>query len=295
MHGAFLFRGKAGWRRQPAHERGYAMVAVVAGIGVMAAVAAGAASFTATRLDTVEAETARARLIAAADAGVEIALANLTRPGLATRWSIDGRTYNESWSNVPVAIRIEDEAGKIMLNRIDGENIGWLISALDLPQDQVEILRDSFDDWIDQDDEPRANGAETDFYLQRGYAARNGPPNSVEELGDIRGFTPALVDRIARIATVEVNGTAFDKRYADPLAIQVMSDGDAGAADVIERQREIAGQRPALSINDPADWSGRVVTIIAVARGPGGAEARRRVVVELTGKARQPYLLRWGA
>lgn len=275
-------------------ERGYAMLAVVAGIGVMAAVAAGAAAFTATRLDTLEAETTRARLTAAADAGVEIALANLTRPGLASRWAIDGRTYNESWGGVPVAIRIEDEAGKIMINRIDGENIGWLMSALGLPQAQVETLRDSFDDWIDQDDEPRANGAETDSYLPRGYAARNGPPQSVEELGDIRGFTPALVERIARVATVEVNGTSFDKRYADPLAIQVMNDGDRNSPDVIERQREIAGQRPALAINDPADWSGRVVTIIAVARGAGSAQAQRRVVVEITGKPRQPYVLRWG-
>lgn len=277
------------------NERGYAMLAVVASIGVMAAVAAGAASSTAARLETLEAETARARLMAAADAGVEIALANLTRPGIATRWSIDGRTYTERWGDVPVDIRIEDEAGKIMLNRIDGENMSWLLSALNLPQDQIEILRDSFDDWIDQDDEPRASGAESEYYLPRGYAARNGPPTSVEELGDIRGFTPALVERITRIATVEVNGTAFDKRYADPLAIQVMTDGDAASPDVIERQREVAGQRPALAISDPADWRGRVVTIIAVAREAGGAEARRRVVAELTGKARQPYRLRWGA
>jgi len=277
------------------NERGYAMLAVVAGIGVMAAVAAGAAAATAARLDTLEAETSAARLGAAADAGVEIALANLTRPGLAARWAIDGRTYSASFRAVPIAIRIEDEAGKIMLNRIDGENIGWLMSALGLPPAQVEALRDSFDDWLDQDDEPRQFGAEGETYRPRGYAARNGPPQSVEELGDIAGFTPALVERVARIATVDVNGKAFDKRYADPLAIAVMNDGDRNGVDVIERRREIAGQRPALAINDPEDWRGRVVTIIATARGPGGAQAQRRVVAEITGNPRQPYVLRWGA
>lgn len=275
-------------------DQGYAMLAVVAGIGVMAAVAAGAAAATASRIDTLEAETTNARLAAAADAGVEIALANLTRPGLATRWSIDGRTYNETFNALPIAIRIEDEAGKIMVNRIDGENIGWLMSALGLPQSEVKVLRDSFDDWIDQDDAPRKDGAEGRAYFPRGYGARNGPPQSVEELGDIRGFTPALVDRLARIATVEVNGAAFDRRYADPLAIQVMNDGDGNSPAVIERRREIAGQRPAFSITDPADWKGRVVTVIAAARGPGGAEVQRRVVVEITGKPRQPYILRWG-
>ena len=271
------------------------MLAVVAGIGIMAAVAAGAAQFTATRIDTVEAEAAHVRLAAAADAGVAIALANLTRRGVNTRWAIDGRIYTETVGGVPVAIRIEDEAGKIMLNRIDGENIGWLMAALGVPEGQIPALRDAFDDWIDQDDEARQNGAEADFYLPQGYAARNNPPQSIDELGDIRGFTPALVDQIARVTTVEVNGTAFDKRYADPLAIQVMTDGDANSPDVIERRREIAGQRPALPMGDPADWSGRVVTIIAVARGDGKAEARRRIVVELTGKSKRPYVLRWGA
>ncbi|WP_421848485.1 general secretion pathway protein GspK [Novosphingobium sp.] len=280
---------------RPRTERGYAMLAVVAGIGVMAALAAGAAAATAARLDTLEAETSRARLTAAADAGVEIALANLTRPGLAARWAIDGRTYDANFNAVPISIRIEDEAGKIMINRIDGENIGWLMAALGLPPAQIATMRDSFDDWIDQDDEPRSNGAESADYRRRGYAARNGPPQSVEELGDIRGFTPALVERVARIATVEVAGKPFDKRYADPLAIEVMNDGDRASPAVIERQREIAGQRPALAISDPADWSGRVVTIIATAHGPGGAQAQRRVVVEITGKPRQPYVLRWGA
>jgi general secretion pathway protein K len=279
----------------PARERGYAMVAVVAGIGIMAAIAAGAAQFTATRIDTIEAETAHARLEAAADAGVEIALANLTRTGLLSRWSIDGRIYNQTFGTVPVAIRIEDEAGKIMVNRIDGENIGWLMTALDVPDSQIAILRDSFDDWIDQDDEARANGAESEYYMPRGYSARNNPLQSVDELGDIRGFTPALAERIARLATVEVNGAAFDKRYADPLAIQVMTDGDPASIEVLERKREVAGQVTALPIGDPADWAGRVVTIIAVARGSGGSEARRRVIVQLTGKPRQPYILRSGA
>jgi len=276
-------------------DRGYAMLAVVAGIGVMAALAAGAAAATAARLDTLEAETTRARLTAAADAGVAIALANLTRPGIGARWAIDGRTYNETFNAVPVAIRIEDEAGKIMINRIDGENVGWLAAALGLPPAEVLTLRDSFDDWVDQDNVPRRYGAESERYRAHGYGARNGTPQSVEELADINGFTPALVSRVARIATVDVNGKPFDKRYADPLAIAVMTDGDPGGPDVIERRRELAGQRPALAITDPADWSGRVVTIIAAARGPGGAEAQRRVVVEITGKPRQPYILRWGA
>lgn len=281
--------------RHPKRDRGYAMLAVVAGIGVMAALAAGAAAATAARLDTLEAETTRARLSAAADAGVQIALANLTRPGLGARWAIDGRTYNASFNAVPISIRIEDEAGKIMLNRIDGENIGWLMSALGLPAAQIAGLRDSFDDWVDQDDAPRANGAESEAYRPRGYAPRGGPPRSVEELGDIRGFTPALVERVARIATVDVNGKAFDRRFADPLAIQVMNDGNRNGPDVIERRREIAGQRPAFAISDADDWRGRLVTIIAVARGPGGAQAQRRVLAEITGKPRQPYVLRWGA
>jgi type II secretory pathway component PulK len=199
------------------NDRGYAMLAVVAGIGVMAAVAAGAAASTAARLDTLEAETTNARLSAAADAGVEIALANLTRPGLADAL-VDRRAHLQR--DLQPGSRRDPHRGRGGQDHDQPHRRREHRLADDIARPggrpKVDVLRDSFDELgFDANDFPRANGAEGRAYFPGGYGARNGPPQSVEELGDIRGFTPALVDRIARIATVEVNGAAFDKRYAD--------------------------------------------------------------------------------
>lgn len=279
--------------RENAARNGYAMVAVVAGIGAMAAMAATLVQSNVSRIGTVSAEAAQARLSAAADAGLQIALQGLLSNGVAHKWSIDGRTQTRTFNGVPLSIRVQDERGKVMLNRIDEENIGWLLEALGLEGTRLEIARDSFMDWTDQDDDAHANGAESEYYMARGITPRNDAPRSVEELADIRGFTPDLVRKIASVATVDAGSGAFEARFADPLAIRVMTDGRADSPEILERRREMAGQRVAIALNDPDMWKNRMVTIIATAQGADGARAMRRMVVELTGAERPRYIVRW--
>jgi type II secretory pathway component PulK len=54
---------------------------------------------------------------------------------------------------------------------------------------------DAILDWIDADDTPRDQGAESDFYgsLDPGYTPRDRPPTSIEELLLVRGVTPELL------------------------------------------------------------------------------------------------------
>lgn len=54
---------------------------------------------------------------------------------------------------------------------------------------------DAILDWIDPDDTPREQGAESDFYgsLDNGYTPRDAPPVSIEELLLVRGVTPELL------------------------------------------------------------------------------------------------------
>ncbi|MEL6897137.1 MAG: type II secretion system protein GspK, partial [Planctomycetota bacterium] len=50
-------------------------------------------------------------------------------------------------------------------------------------------------DWLDEDDEPRLLGAESDYYLTlpTPYAVKNGPLDSVGELLQIKGITPQML------------------------------------------------------------------------------------------------------
>jgi type II secretory pathway pseudopilin PulG len=59
----------------------------------------------------------------------------------------------------------------------------------------TDDVSDAILDWIDTDDTPRANGAESEYYnaLSPGYTPRNGPPVTIEELLLVRGVTPELL------------------------------------------------------------------------------------------------------
>src|SRR5262249_53922552 len=50
-------------------------------------------------------------------------------------------------------------------------------------------------DWLDTDEESRENGAENDYYtsLSPGYACKNGPLDTIEELLKVRYVTPQLL------------------------------------------------------------------------------------------------------
>ena len=70
-------------------------------------------------------------------------------------------------------------------------------NVLALPEDYWPELIDSFNDWIDTDDLPRSNGAETEDYyatLDNPYSAKNGPLDTVRELRLIRGFSDAILE-----------------------------------------------------------------------------------------------------
>jgi general secretion pathway protein K len=69
-------------------------------------------------------------------------------------------------------------------------------NVLGLSEDLWPELIDSFNDWIDTDDIPRSNGAETEDYyatLDKPYSAKNGPLDTVRELLLIRGFSDAIL------------------------------------------------------------------------------------------------------
>ena len=59
----------------------------------------------------------------------------------------------------------------------------------------TEDVAEAILDWIDEDDDPRPLGAESEYYtaLPTPYEPRNGPLQSVEELLLVRGVTPTLL------------------------------------------------------------------------------------------------------
>lgn len=276
-----------------AGETGYAMIAAVISIAVLALMALSLVDTRAGITAGVAAEAEHARLAAAVDAGIAIAISNLAEPDRTRRWRIDGRPRPLRFGDTDLLVAVEDERGLLPLNQLSEEQVRALFEELGVGDPDLRVISDSLLDWLDDDDEARPDGAEFPYYAQRGYAPRNGPLHSLEELRQVRGLTPALIARLAPVTSIYRNTRdGFDDRYAAPLALAVMAGGGLGSPAVIARSRERAGQRVAIELADAESLVGRPLAIRVQARRPGGGQLQRVAHIELTGRRGLPYVVR---
>lgn len=135
-----------------------------------------------------------------------------------------------------VAVAIQDEGGKISINALvtkDGkvpqqpyglEHLRNLFRLKGLDPGLVDAIVD----WLDQDDVPQPQGAETSYYegLDQPYRARNGPIETLAELHLIKGISDEVYKTIAPYLTVYWNaennlGTSrINVNTADPLVLE---------------------------------------------------------------------------
>ncbi|WP_419827471.1 general secretion pathway protein GspK [Sphingomonas sp.] len=270
-------------------EAGFALLVAVLAMALIAVVAAGVIASTRGTLDIAGAERQRARLEAAADAGVVLAVRALSMTERERRWAPDGR-HRLRFDGIEIDVSLEDERGKIPLNAIDEQQARRMFEAAGAEGEALDAVSDAFLDWRDPDGNPRPHGAEAAAYVGLGRSPRNGPFRSMDELGGVRGVTPAMVARLRSAVTViGAEGEGFDERYAHPLALGVMG---VGAASAIEREREIAGERPVLPLQAVESLVGRGITIRVEARDGQGGRYRKAEIVQLTGRRDPAYLVR---
>lgn len=272
-------------------EEGYVLVAAVASIAVFAAMALAMLSATRAAIVTGTAEVDQARAAAAADAGIAIALSGLLVDDPAGRWPIDASARTVAFAGAQIAIKVEDERGKVPLNLMDEPMAERLLAAFGIEGEQAKVMRDSLLDWLDADDEKRPYGAEAPFYAPLGYRPRNGAFASVGELRRVRGFDRAIVARMMPLLTVNFGRGNFEPSHAQPIAIEIMM-GDEGTVEALDRRRELSGQRVAIDTTPAVNLVAHPLMISVVATLPDGARAERHEIVELTGAAIRPYVVR---
>ncbi len=95
-------------------------------------------------------------------------------------------------------IDVADESGKINLNSPMSETqldlVYNLLIMVGVEPMHADVITDSIADWVDPDDFPSPNGAESDYYLSLDppYLAANGTFQVAEELLLVRGVTPEI-------------------------------------------------------------------------------------------------------
>ena len=201
-------RAAAGAAPQP---RGFALLAVLL---VMAVVGVLGAEFAySMRLEASAVRAYRDTLVAAhlAEAGVEQAVREMLGAGAFVTVAEDGDLTFFTNEGLPVrrlprrevplgagqfSYRLTDEEARINLNTAPPARVDLLLRSFKLDKRERDVVVDSLQDWRDPNEEHRLNGAESeDHYMKRDtpHLSKNGNLDSVSELAQIRGVTPALL------------------------------------------------------------------------------------------------------
>ena len=261
---------------QRRRERGFALLVVLWTIVLLTLMAGAFARDwrTQTRMTAAVAKSADAE--AAADGGLAYAIAWLRMPEAASRPTVDGTPVEFEFAGSRVTIRIEDERGKIDLNRSGLALLRELLVDLGRDDDEIERLLDAIADYRDKDSDARPNGAEDRDYRALGLAhgAKDAPFEAVEELRQVAGMSAELFAQIRPALTVYNTSRRIAPRAASSLVRRAL---DIAAPEVDENR---SATRSA---------SRGTFTIIATAETPTGGRFQRRAVVRLSGARRRPW------
>ena len=262
----------------PAREAGYAVIAAMICAAGFALVAAELTATSRNAAVTASAEATRARLDAEAEAGEAIALDRLQAADPSRRWALGADPVTLDFDDGKLTIGVEDERGKIPLNTVTPVQARAMFAAAGADAADADALSAALVRQRDPDphvDEAQAVGL-----------------SSVRDLLLLPRMTPALYAALAPSVSVSVRDAAFEPRTATALALEVMEGAAPGSVALIEREREIAGDRTALDTGPPLQLAGRPLTIRVQVRDDRGDRLDRARVVELTRSAAHPYVVR---
>lgn len=115
------------------------------------------------------------------------------------------------------SVKITDLERKFNINMADEPVIQQALLIMGVDAGSFPIIASSIQDWVDQDDGERINGAESDFYmgLNPPYTAKNGLIDDLSELLLIKGITPELY---WGSGATNAQMTRFQSRFERPNA-----------------------------------------------------------------------------
>lgn len=208
---------------------------------------------------------------------------------------VDGTTYTLDFEGQEVVFSLEDENGKLDLNKASEPQIREVILGL-LQDEDLEVadaVVDAILDWRDSDDLVRLHGAEDDIYEEviPVYKPANGPFKLVEELLLVHGVTQELFygpltwesedqeeletntwqGGLQDIFTVYNESGAVVKEYA-PLPLR-----DILGAELSQ------GQSPRGIVRVKARWGNRAYQLYCSAEGGAQLQVRHWVESAISG------------
>ena len=303
-----------GTRRNAAmagRQRGIALVAVLLVLLLMSVMAASFTRSTRTSNQLARNLFARAEAEALADAGVYRAIAGLFERAPERRLAVDGTPYRIALAGGEVRISLQDEGGKIDLNRAPETMFVALFREAGLADERAFALADAIADYRDRDDDRRPHGAEAADYRAagRGAAPKNAPFEAIEELRQVLGMDEPGYRLVAPAITVFGRGRRVNRETAPDLVLRALVADEAAVEERLQA-RSAAGRTLDSDEDAPGDDEGAAgqvaraarfgaVTITSRSQKPGGGVFVREAIVRAVrtndrGGGRLPFeVLAW--
>lgn len=217
----------------------------------------------------------------AARAGLEYAMTRIDHADPRLQWLPDAREHRWRFGDAALTVTIVDESGKLDLNQADAALLGALFEAAGSEPQAAARLAGAILDWRDVDPLTQpGGGAEDPDYAAAGrpYGAKDALFESVAEVEQVLGMTPALYARVEPYLTVYSGRTLPDETFAPGMVLQAMGlDADrvlaerlARAADGMPSGEAFVGNSGTYSIESRARLrNGREAVLRAVIRAGG--------------------------
>jgi len=215
------------YRSPSFNERGIALVIVLWMLALMTILALAYSGMTRTEslLSHNMIHSAQAR--AQAESGIWLAVNDLLKRVKSRQFPADSSpVVIHSTQTDNLTISIQDESGKIDLNKASQQLLLGLIKSAGIDHDQSTRLVDAILDWRDRDSLTRVNGAEDQQYESMGYpyGAKDGTFNSIGELMQIRGMTPSLYKKLKPLITVHSTQSRIRLNSAPSSVLNALPD-----------------------------------------------------------------------
>ncbi len=134
---------------------------------------------------------------------------------------------------------LADEERKIAINACTGATYRAVLRSLleqvgGLTSESADAMSSCTADWIDEDEEPLALGAEDSYYMGQhdGYSCRNGPIECIEELMLVKGMTAELLEEIRPYVTVHGTEGRVNLNTAGPVVLRALAGARPDATKI---------------------------------------------------------------
>lgn len=278
-------------------QRGFALVLVIAVLGVLALLAAAIAAETRS---TALGARSRLEIVAArnfADSGLTIAIMHLLDRNNASGWQADGAVHEERYGEATLRISIEDEGGKIDLNNAPKELLGGFLSEF-VSAEQSSAMADAI-----LNRRTASTSQSTARYFVGGSASFQTlallPFSDISELRSIPGMSAALYEQVLPYVTVYSRSPLLNRQTASRVALLAIPSITPGDVDALIASRGAAEQIAPAQLSALARYTRianvQSATIVVEARVPGGVSFTRQAVVAISPNQplQPPRFLRW--